>query len=654
MFIIGKLGEVKGIIAYDCAHENTNISSLSLIDVGDCDFEDQAVEEEEITIQLLQIKEIKSIQVKSCLISVTRLITRCAKLYDAQVVKGGLSNYIEEISAEQCQRIHDTGIFMYRDKIIDGIKSNSSTDVELVVAGWTDKKAYCGGGYYYSRGEEWHDVVVQLAMRITILDYQATLRLNEGELVLRSGLRCNYFNGGCMDTLNGNTYWKIIPESGCQPNSYDVLYQGKATMSKQIDKKYSTYTEIISVTTGETIFSLAILKEVPICMYTGYQTEHPKLIVIKLLQGGFYFKKQPVEVKNLDLFTYINSKFVYTERHIRKQITALHKDIMLQKCELERQLLYSQLSIARIAPIEFAYMREKQPGYTALTEGEVIYMFKCQPVEVAVRKTTKCFDEIPVTYNNEDYYMIPRSHLLQQRATEVICSSIISPKYKLNERWFSQTPSIIETTSPEILQPNTDSKWRYEDPGFLAKAGIYSHERLEALRHQIMFPSERQAISSIIISGSTNKKIDHQGIKLTNLLDAEEVDKMLTSYWTKAWSYFIKMGTISSGIIGILITIKVIKFIFDTVIHAIDLYPLYGRSWKLIGACWDAMTQCLINRHHRQEFKVHVTPSETSMVKSNEKQQSTEAEKKDQVILIELDKDKLYPTITSNESNNLE
>ena len=66
---------------------------------------------------------------------------------------------------------------------------------------------------------------------------------------------------------------------------------------------------------------------------------------------------------------------------------------MKQKCELERDVLIMQLSIASYAPQEFAYLRMKEPGYTASLLGEVINIMKCQPVEVIIRKTDRCYNE---------------------------------------------------------------------------------------------------------------------------------------------------------------------------------------------------------------------------------------------------------------------
>lgn len=73
---------------------------------------------------------------------------------------------------------------------------------------------------------------------------------------------------------------------------------------------------------------------------------------------------------NLDIFSYTNSKFVYVEKHVKTQLTQLYRDIMEQKCALERQILQNALFLASIAPDEMAFRIMKGPGYIAVTIPE--------------------------------------------------------------------------------------------------------------------------------------------------------------------------------------------------------------------------------------------------------------------------------------------
>jgi len=78
---------------------------------------------------------------------------------------------------------------------------------------------------------------------------------------------------------------------------------------------------------------------------------------------------------NLDIFPYVNSKFVYVE-NIKTQLTQLYSDIMKQKCALEQQILRNAFSLASIAPDDMAYQIMKGPRYVAVTTA--VYILYCR------------------------------------------------------------------------------------------------------------------------------------------------------------------------------------------------------------------------------------------------------------------------------------
>jgi len=80
-------------------------------------------------------------------------------------------------------------------------------------------------------------------------------------------------------------------------------------------------------------------------------------------------------------------------------MTAFYHDILIQKCELERQVLQNTLSIAALLPDEFAYRITKQPGHMAVTAGEVIHIIKCLPVKATnkfVLHSLSLFEILPI------------------------------------------------------------------------------------------------------------------------------------------------------------------------------------------------------------------------------------------------------------------
>jgi len=111
---------------------------------------------------------------------------------------------------------------------------------------------------------------------------------------------------------------------------------------------------------------------------------------------------------NLDIFTYINSKFVYVEKHIQTQISQLYRNILLQQYNLEQQMLQNFLAITTQSPDIFAYHFMKGPGYMALLSGEVIYIIKCMFIKVKIAQTILCYNQLLVLRNNQTYFFTPQ------------------------------------------------------------------------------------------------------------------------------------------------------------------------------------------------------------------------------------------------------
>ena len=136
---------------------------------------------------------------------------------------------------------------------------------------------------------------------------------------------------------------------------------------------------------------------------------------------------------DLDMNLYRASKFVYLERHIGMSLQELNANIMSKIRRIHWQVLANLQSLAMIDPPKFAYAWKKEPGYTVLVRGEVVYIIKCTPVQVLVRTTTYCGHELPVSYLNELCFMIPRSHVLTRHVERVtsFCTSLYPVKYRL-------------------------------------------------------------------------------------------------------------------------------------------------------------------------------------------------------------------------------
>lgn len=582
-----------GLIGYDCGGEGLNITTLSLLDIGTCSVEDIEPLKEEVYIQLMQLSEYDKTSVTQCRIEVDRTIYYCGMSSHISIVHNGRREYLQEIGERACKRLHETGTITIANAIIDGITRNTTNVRSITLAGSTSVNGRCTGAQYTDGYGTWENVVVQASVRITLRNFEASIKRSEESIFLPAGTHCQIAGGYCLDSEGSETYWDPLPIDSCHFDRYDILYEGLGI--KLTPKPNQTTPTIYTVTTRDTTFALTKTSDFSLCGYRLTQTEHPKLFILETMKGKTFKTQARISVDNLDIFSYVNSKFVYVEKHIKTQLTQLYRDIMEQKCALEQQVLRNALSLASIAPDEMAYRIMKSPGYTAVTTGEAVHLIKCVPVECQVRHEEQCYNELPVIHRNTSLFMLPRSRILSRKGTPRDCSDFLPIMYKIHGTWFRLTPKLTESVAPPTIQPLTQPTWHYVNPTSLASGGIYRNEDLDRLRTHIMFPVERPSALNTIARGAMGGSIPPGSLSIANLLDEESLNKIAESAGEKVWKGFITFGSASAGVLAIFIVVRVIKLIIDTMIHGYALHSVYGWSVHLLGAVWSSITHLLLH-----------------------------------------------------------
>ena len=230
---------------------------------------------------------------------------------------------------------------------------------------------------------------------------------------------------------------------------------------------------------------------------------HPKLMIIDDKQGQFFSKVSKLAVQNMNIFSYVNTKIVYLEKHFRKQIVSLYNNVMMDQCNLYNDLLRSQLALQTNKPGDFAYLYMRQPGFISFRSGETVRIAKCLPVEVIYRKSENCYEELTVSRENNSLYMTPVTKILVSKGNKINCNQYIAPMYHLNNVWMEFTPQASKAIPPQTFHQEQISNWTYEAPENLASAGIYSAEDIQQFQENIMFPMEKPAIINTIAREAT-------------------------------------------------------------------------------------------------------------------------------------------------------
>ncbi|XP_066596157.1 uncharacterized protein [Prorops nasuta] len=279
-----------GFIAFDCGTPITEISNFNAIELEECVEPIPKPKVTQTKIQLLQSQNFHSIPVKQCKIEVKRLIYHCGMLSHISMVNLGLAEYIEDTSREACLKIFHTNMYNGKNTIFNQIPINGTTSRAVTFAGTVTNEGTCQGERYSDYYGSCNNVIVTGVIKFMILEYDAQINLLTNQIVLRSGVRCTYLEGHCLDTEGGNTYWDVIQTDQCKFSYYNVLYEGPAENIRG-DTLEKLGQEIYSVAIGDTSFALAVSTYQMVCGYKIQKTEHPTLFIIDDKDGKFFTKR---------------------------------------------------------------------------------------------------------------------------------------------------------------------------------------------------------------------------------------------------------------------------------------------------------------------------------------------------------------------------
>ncbi|CAB0040206.1 unnamed protein product, partial [Trichogramma brassicae] len=218
------------IFGYDCGTKLTNLTTVSLIDIGECEPKAEETKSINIEAQLLQINDYNIIHAKECRIKIKRTVHHCGMHSHTSAVLFGEIEYFKEITKDECEGIQLTGTFNGFGLSLMHLKRNSTTSKPVVLAGKLDKDSHWESGANYDDPYgTFTDVLVTGYVSIGIYDYDIKLNLENDKVFMQDGTPCNAKTRHCISGEGGNVFWDTLPEQICGANKYTVLYEGFIT-----------------------------------------------------------------------------------------------------------------------------------------------------------------------------------------------------------------------------------------------------------------------------------------------------------------------------------------------------------------------------------------------------------------------------------------
>ena len=102
---------IHAITGFDCGSNQSNITTLSSLEVGECDLPRSQVYVKSTYIQLLQLTGFSNTKVIQCKIEIRRPISHCGMHFHSSIVAHGHSEYLHDVTRDQCNQMYTIGTF---------------------------------------------------------------------------------------------------------------------------------------------------------------------------------------------------------------------------------------------------------------------------------------------------------------------------------------------------------------------------------------------------------------------------------------------------------------------------------------------------------------------------------------------------------------
>ncbi|CAH0395685.1 unnamed protein product [Bemisia tabaci] len=196
---------------------------------------------------------------------------------------------------------------------------------------------------------------------------------------------------GFTAVVNG----QVAPSKALKPNAIDLpLYMNtkfvyiERHIGVEIDRMYQDQVYQRCKVEANTIQNLLTLSLISPEEFAYALMEESGFTAVV---NGQVAPSKALKPNAIDLPLYMNTKFVYIERHIGVEIDRMYQDQVYQRCKVEANTIQNLLTLSLISPEEFAYALLEESGFTAVVNGQVAPSKALKPnaIDLPVYMNTK-------------------------------------------------------------------------------------------------------------------------------------------------------------------------------------------------------------------------------------------------------------------------
>lgn len=302
-----------------------------------------------------------------------------------------------------------------------------------------DNRDGCDGSSFVDYfGVTFSNVYESYDIKVTINTGNADLNIAEKKISLENGLNCDYNDRQCFDNTYGSTFWSVgLDSSLCDKKKVFQIYEGPVTKVTETKDDNSTKVSYYNIDEKQ-IFYIDAGEQTILCCVTAFASQHPQIFITENIQPNSKFQRdENFSYKNIDYMILGGMKLSMMYNDIYTQMTKLYAVIQHQRCLSDSKIIANTLAVSQLDESRLGLSLFGTGGFFSRIRGEIAYILRCASVEIKMRTTKKCYNEIPIYYGNEEKFLTARTRSIVTEANEIPCDGFFQPAYKFGAGWFS-------------------------------------------------------------------------------------------------------------------------------------------------------------------------------------------------------------------------
>ena len=492
------------VLHYDC-EQMSESKMYSLNTVGNCDIAPENIKSQKAYVKLFQkINKIK-LNATICSLKHHRRIWHCGIHSHSSISYESPSlTYNVILSKEDCENAIRGEYLHNRNRL--NFTYDTTVKQTFATRRRDGSSVDCVG-----KGMNYNDNYETYMANVTLVYNVDTLKVSS---ILGQPLPCDINSNGCHSTsFDVHAYTWDIPDN-C------VLALTSAFESRMYKREDDYYI----VSDNKSVNSL-IKVENPV--YNLCNRDNSKLYRTNLdsfyieVNGGFdtatgmpipfsvdhdvWFNKFEYEEKivnisslNLDYESHLTSKLDYLFYKSNKQLELSELTLLKRQCELERTQILTTLMLAVENTRLAGFILTGNRSNFLETDGYVAWLYNCPEFYSPLYVSDKCFDKIPILYQNEIKFVEPITRQTFSFASEIPCSKNTAKSFQLDifdeDTWYKLTPAPVAMVKPGMFKPNKYTGTSTIEFTRSENAGLYTENQL-------------RDFWSLIIGGNAHKSL---------------------------------------------------------------------------------------------------------------------------------------------------